>query len=132
MSQKKISVDDKRSFRTIRETCNSVFDCDPPIRKGYFQPKTLKQKPGNYWAWFPHLDKVVDPGWINEMTPDGTLITETFEDEAKVRRVGAVEKDQKHITFVERNGRYKFAGVFEFERRNGNSLVWKRTSTEFP
>ncbi|HPN30762.1 MAG TPA: hypothetical protein PKY81_07380 [bacterium] len=141
-----ITIFDKKSFRTIDQTCNILFSANRSenakgSRKSYFTPPKFKKTIyENYKLWFPQLaikiiengvEKIVaatKSGWNNKMNSDGTIIEEFNENE----NYGKKDVDKKRIVFTKYNDTlgnyaYKFVGIFEFDHLDNNGTrIFKR------
>ena len=130
---KSISINSK-PFETQLEVCNTLFGSNyKSLQKGCFIPKALRDVyEDQYHVWFPYLDEASDSEWTNKLNPNGTKITEHHPDITEVKKVYAEQKDWTFVTFAKKNGKYEFIGVFKIEDMVGNTINFKRISTNFP
>ncbi|MDR2593541.1 MAG: hypothetical protein LBC87_02070 [Fibromonadaceae bacterium] len=124
-----------KPFKTKADACNTVFGCNykKELQRGCFIPAELRKNCGDkYHAWFPHLDTVVDPGWINKLNTNGTVITETLRNTAEVQKVYNKGKNWTYVTFAKTDIGYEFMGVFKMVSMAGNTITFERKFTKFP
>lgn len=138
-----ITIEDDIVFRTIAETCNTLFSTKyTNMQRSWFVPTTFCKKDGqSYKVWFPKLaieNKAVSRGWYNELSQDGKTIFE-FNEASKddpyelksghfIRRVTfALVQDP-----ITREKGYRFVGVFKLSGRENNKTKYERIDESFP
>ena len=146
LSKNKIHISDKKGFNSINKTCNVLFNAGRNEEtkgslKSYFSLPNFKGTSlDGYKMWFPHLAVEVigengeiksvaatRTGWNNQLSGDGKTIIErnennkTYEQDGRKRIVFLKYKDP--LGFNE----YKFVGIFEFKRKEGNTVYFSRT-----
>jgi hypothetical protein len=146
-NKKYISINDRIGFKSINEVCNTLYNAgrkedNKGATRSYFTlPKFTNTELENHKLWFPKLaikindefgNEILRPatrtGWTNQISQDGTIITEWNENDIpykndKKRRVVFI-KYKDSLGFNE----YKFAGVFEFFEKIDDRNIYKRCS----
>jgi len=138
-----ISVEDDIAFRTIAETCNTLFSTEyKNMQMSWFTPSSFREKyGGEYKVWFPKLaveGKSVSGGWHNELSQDGKNITE-YNESAKEKTYDLkADHYVSRVTFTQvqdpitRKREYRFVGVFKLIGAEENKTVYTRIDESFP
>jgi hypothetical protein len=138
-----ISIDNDISFRTIAETCNTLFSTTyKNIQQSWFVPSTLRKKYGQqYKVWFPKLaveNRAVTRDWHNELSQDGSRIIEFNESSQWTAEDLRTDINESRVTFthvldpVTRKREYRFVGVFKYAGIEDNKNIYTRTADSFP
>lgn len=138
-----ISIDNDISFRTIAETCNTLFSTTyKNIQQSWFVPSTLRKKYGQqYKVWFPKLaveNRAVTRDWHNELSQDGSRIIEFNESSQWTAEDLRTDIHESRVTFthvldpVTRKREYRFVGVFKYAGIEDNKNIYTRTADSFP
>ncbi len=139
-----ISIEDNDiAFRTIAETCNTLFSTKyKNIQRSWFAPPTFQEKYGQqYKVWFPKLaveNKAVSRGWHNELSPDGKRIIEFNEFSKEKTYDLKADHYVSRVTFTQvqdpitRKREYRFVGVFKLAGAEENKIIYTRMEESFP
>jgi very-short-patch-repair endonuclease len=127
-NKKRISVKDHVIFRNQRDALRIIFAWENKGAgqiRGFFTPKTLRK--GEYKkckAWFPKLGSKHGNRWEEEK--DDEFIEEA-KDEKKLKK-----NDRIIFVGLENGEKYKFIGIFKYDRIAEKKAYWKRILEEFP
>jgi very-short-patch-repair endonuclease len=138
-----ISVEDDMAFRTIAETCNTLFSTEyENIQMSWFTPSSFRKKyGGEYKVWFPKLaveGKAVSRGWHNELSQDGKSITEYNESSKGKAYDLKADHYVSRVTFTQvqdpitRKREYRFVGVFKLIGAEDSKTIYARIDDSFP
>lgn len=122
------------SYFTHAETLNACFG----YHYVHFQ-KAYKDLDNGYAVWFPRIAKKVGAeylssdsywGWLNIMSEDGDTITQM--DNPDFPYSGGGPDKNKRIIFArfEGDNKYRFVGVYKFEKRISNGEIFTRIGTK--
>ena len=142
--KKDITITDRIGFNTIDETCNTLFATNYQgsggARQSFFTPNTFFGSIyEGYKVWFPKLaimdedGKLVaatDTGWNNQLINEGKEFIEK-NDKKNIGDAGNI----KRIIFAKYKdplgcNKYKFVGVFEPSKFDGQNRYYKRIKKE--
>ena len=142
--KKEISMDDNITFSTIDEVCSVLFTTTKRyVRNSHFTPHSFKGTilEANK-VWFPHLRVLIDGKWKpatksgyeNYLTDGGKIIVEINNDR---KETASPMKNYANITFIKSKDAldiesYRFIGIFEFDKREGEKYYYKRINIKCP
>ncbi len=138
-----ISIDSDIGFRTISETCNTLFATEYKgnVQQSWFIPSTFRKKYGQqYTVWFPKLaveNKAVVGNWHNELSPDGRRIIEFNESSQWTAENERTDLNESRVPFahvldpITRRNEYRFVGVFKYTGIENSKNIYTRINESF-
>lgn len=139
-----VSIDSDIGFRTISETCNTLFATEykGSVQQSWFIPSTFRKKYGQqYKVWFPKLaveNNAVAGNWHNELSQDGSRIIEFNESAQWTAEDERSDLHESRVTFahvldpITRKKEYRFVGVFKYTGIEQNKNIYTRINESFP